>query len=163
MVWLIAIVSLAVGMVIGAMLASRMNVSPSRVQELENQIRSLKESNSDYRDSVGDHFAMTAELVHHMTESYREVYQHLATGAQDLCAPDVANKLLPADSDAVFDNAQSEPEPSPLIPPKDYAAKQDPEQKGALDEGFGLDSNKKPAGGDTSTNEEAASAKSENS
>lgn len=159
MVWLIAIVSLAVGMVIGAMLASRMNVSPSRVQELENQIRNLKESHSDYRDSVGDHFAMTAELVHHMTESYREVYQHLAAGAQDLCSPDVANKLLPADSDAVFDNPQSEPEPSSLIPPKDYAAKQDPEQKGALDEGFGLDSNKQSTSSGGS-NEEMASSKS---
>lgn len=142
MIWLTAVGCLAVGMVIGAMLASRLNVSPSKIQELENQIRNLKESHTDYRDSVGDHFAMTAELVQHMTESYREVYQHLAAGAQDLCPPEVASKLLPSDSDAVFDGTPLEEEPSPLIPPKDYAAKQDPDQKGALSEDFGLNKSK---------------------
>lgn len=139
MIWLVAVGCLAVGVVIGVVLASRMNTSPSRVQELENQIRSLKESHGEYRDNVSDHFSMTAELVQHMTESYREVYQHLATGAQDLCPSEVASKLLPTESDAVFETPASEEETSGLIPPKDYATKQDPEQKGALSEEFGLD------------------------
>ncbi len=138
MIWLVAIGTLAVGIVIGVVIASRMNTSPSRVQELENQIRALKENHTEYRDNVSDHFSMTAELVHHMTESYREVYQHLATGAQDLCPTDVAAKMLPTDSDAVFDSSDQEEKTSGLIPPKDYAAKQDPEQKGALAEDFGI-------------------------
>lgn len=145
MIWLVAVGCLAVGVVIGVVLASRMNTSPSRVQELENQIRSLKESHGDYRDNVSDHFSMTAELVQHMTESYREVYQHLANGAQDLCPSEVASKLLPTDNDAVFDTTASEEEAGGLIPPKDYAAKQDPEQKGALSEDFGLDKSKPSA------------------
>ena len=82
---------------------------------------------------------MTAELVQHMTESYKEVYQHLATGAQDLCSIEVASKLLPASTDAVFDTNSVIEESSGLLPPKDYAAKQNPEQKGALAEDFGLD------------------------
>lgn len=141
MIWLVAVGCLAVGVVIGVVLASRMNTSPSRVQELENQIRGLKESHVEYRDNVSDHFSMTAELVQHMTQSYREVYQHLATGAQDLCPSEVASKLLPTDSDAVFETPTEE-KTSGLIPPKDYAAKQDPEQKGALSEDFGLDKSK---------------------
>lgn len=141
MIWLVAVGCLAVGVVIGVVLASRMNTSPSRVQELENQIRGLKESHVEYRDNVSDHFSMTAELVQHMTQSYREVYQHLATGAQDLCPSEVASKLLPTDSDAVFETPAEE-KTSGLIPPKDYAAKQDPEQKGALSEDFGLDKSK---------------------
>lgn len=139
MIWLVAVGCLAVGIVIGVVFASRMNTSPSRVQELENQIRSLKESHGEYRDNVSDHFSMTAELVQHMTESYREVYQHLAVGAQDLCPTDVASKLLPTDNDAVFETSAAEEETSGLIPPKDYATKQDPEQKGALSEEFGLE------------------------
>lgn len=142
MIWLVAVGCLAVGIVIGVVLASRMNTSPSRVQELENQIRGLKESHVEYRDNVSDHFSMTAELVQHMTESYREVYQHLATGAQDLCPTDVASKLLPTESDAVFETTPSDEETSGLIPPKDYATKQDPEQIGALSEDFGLDKSK---------------------
>lgn len=138
MTWLIAIGCLAVGVVIGVIFASRLSTSPSRVQELETQIRDLKDNHNNYRDSVSDHFGMTAELVQHMTESYKEVYQHLASGAHDLCTTEVANKLLPASSDAVFENSDRE-EASGLIPPKDYAAKQNPDQIGALAEDFGLD------------------------
>lgn len=144
MIWLVAVGCLAVGIVIGVVIASRMNTSPSRVQELENQIRSLKETHTEYRENVSDHFSMTAELVHHMTESYREVYQHLATGAQDLCPTEVSAKMLPTDTDAVFDTSSQEEETSGLIPPKDYAAKQGPEQKGALAEDFGIEKTKQP-------------------
>jgi uncharacterized membrane-anchored protein YhcB (DUF1043 family) len=142
MIWLAAIAALAVGIVIGVVFASRLNTSPSRVHELENQIRNLKENHIEYEDSVSDHFSMTAELVQHMTESYKEVYQHLATGAQDLCSTEVASKLLPASTDAVFDSNSANEESRGLLPPKDYAAKQNPEQKGALAEDFGLDKSK---------------------
>ena len=142
MIWLVALGCLAAGVVAGLFLASRLNASPSRVKELENQIRQLKENHREYKDSVSDHFNMTAELVQHMTESYREVYQHLASGAQDLCSSDVANKLLPADSDAVFDKSATPEENNELIPPRDYAAKQSPDQKGALAEDFGIEKHK---------------------
>jgi len=140
--WLIAIGCLAVGIVMGVIFASRLNTSPSRVQELENQIRDLKENHSSYRDNVSDHFSLTADLVQHMTESYKDVYQHLASGAQDLCTDDVASKLLPAGSDAVFDTTAEIETTSGLIPPRDYAAKQTPDQKGALSEDFGLNKSK---------------------
>ncbi|NKB34153.1 MAG: DUF1043 family protein [Pseudomonadales bacterium] len=141
-IWFVAIGCLAIGVVAGVVFASRLNTSPSRVQELENQIRTLKESHDEYRDSVSDHFGMTAELVQHMTESYKEVYQHLASGAQDLCSTEVASKLLPTESDAVFEATSQEQETAGLIPPKDYAAKQSPDQKGALSEDFGIDKSK---------------------
>lgn len=141
-IWLTVIACLAIGVVIGVVFASRLNTSPSRIQELENQIRDLKEHHSSYQDSVSDHFSMTADLVQHMTESYKEVYQHLASGAQELCSNDVANKLLPAGSDAVFENSNTTDTTSGLIPPKDYAAKQNPRQVGALSEDFGLDKSK---------------------
>ena len=118
MIWLAAIAALAVGIVIGVVFASRLNTSPSRVHELENQIRNLKENHIEYEDSVSDHFSMTAELVQHMTESYKEVYQHLATGAQDLCSTEVASKLLPASTDAVFDSNSANEESSGLLPPQ---------------------------------------------
>lgn len=138
MIWLISIGAFALGTIIGLLIAGRLDVSPSKVKDLEEQVRKLKESNSEYRDSVSDHFSMTAELVQHLTESYRDVYQHLASGAQDLCSGEVANKLLPAESDAVFETTHI-PEENPLAPPRDYAAKQSPDQIGALSEDFGLD------------------------
>ena len=112
------------------------------MRELENQIRQIKDNHREYKDSVSDHFGMTAELVHHMTESYREVYQHLASGAQDLCSSEVASKLLPAESDAVFESPSSSEDNNELVPPRDYAAKQSPDQKGALSEDFGIEKTK---------------------
>jgi len=143
MIWLTAIGCLALGVVIGVVFASRLNTSPARVQELENQIRDLKETHNGYRDNDSDHFSMTAELIQHMTESYKEVYQHLAHGAQDLCSNEVASKLLPTRSDSVFENDTNQADTAVGInPPKDYAAKQKPGQKGALSEDFGIDKSK---------------------
>ncbi|MBL4582273.1 MAG: DUF1043 family protein [Gammaproteobacteria bacterium] len=138
MIWLTAIACLIVGVVIGVVFSSRLNSSASRVQDLENQIRDIQDNHVTYRDNVSDHFSMTADLVQHMTESYREVYQHLASGAQDLCSNEVASKLLPAGSDAVFESNEKSEVSGGLNPPKDYAAKQDPSQKGALSEEFGI-------------------------
>ena len=138
MVWLTAIACLVVGVVIGVVFSSRLNSSASRVLELENQIRDIKDNHLTYKDNVSEHFSLTADLVQHMTESYRDVYQHLASGAQDLCSNEVASKLLPAGSDAVFDSNEDSETTSGLNPPKDYAAKQYPSQKGALSEEFGI-------------------------
>ena len=138
MIWVTAIACLAVGVIIGVVFSSRLNSSATRVQKLENQIREIKDNNLTYRDNVSDHFSMTADLVQHMTESYREVYQHLASGAQDLCSNEVASKLLPAGSDAVFDSNEEPEAAGGLNPPKDYAVKQDPSPKGALSEEFGI-------------------------
>ena len=138
MVWLTAIACLVVGVVIGVVFSSRLNSSASRVLELENQIRDIKDNHLTYKDNVSEHFSLTADLVQHMTESYRDVYQHLASGAQDLCSNEVASKLLPAGSDAVFDSNEDSETTGGLNPPKDYAAKQYPSQKGALSEEFGI-------------------------
>ena len=138
MIWLTAIACLVVGVVIGVVFSSRLNSSASRVLELENQIRDIKDNHLTYKDNVSEHFSLTADLVQHMTESYRDVYQHLASGAQDLCSNEVASKLLPAGSDAVFDSNEDSDTTGGLNPPKDYAAKQYPSQKGALSEEFGI-------------------------
>ena len=139
MIWFISGGAFALGAIVGLLAASRLHVSPSKIRVLEKQIRQLQDNHSEYRESVSDHFGMTAELVQHMTESYRDVYQHLASGAQDLCSGEVASKLLPAESDAVFETSSDPEETNPLAPPRDYAAKQSPDQKGALSEDFGLD------------------------
>lgn len=136
MIWLVGAGCLALGVIIGVAFASQFATSPSRVRELENQIRTLEDKHNRYRDEVSDHFSTTAELVQQMTESYKEVYQHLALGAQELCSGEVAGKLLPAATDPVFERSNGTD--LSLAPPKDYAAKQNPQQKGALSEDFGL-------------------------
>lgn len=139
MLWLIGIGCLAAGLCLGVLMASRLNnANPARMAELEQQVQQLQEQHRRYKDNVSEHFNMTAELVQHMTESYRDVYQHLASGAQDLCSGEVANKLLPASEDSVFRVANNDDEDS-VQAPRDYAPRQHPEQAGALSEEFGMD------------------------
>ncbi len=137
MVWLIALACLAAGTVLGVVIAGRLgNSSPARISELESQLEAMREKHDTYRDSVSDHFGTTAELIQQMTDSYRDVYQHLASGAQDLCTEDVAGKMLPATEEKLFHNSQPNTESEP---PKDYAARKDPARAGALSEEFGLE------------------------
>ncbi|MES3007787.1 MAG: DUF1043 family protein [Pseudomonadota bacterium] len=139
MLWLTAIVCLAAGVAIGYVLASRVNTNPTKVTELEQTLQDLQRSHARYKDEVSEHFSVTAELVQQMTDSYRDVYQHLATGAQDLCSGEVANKLLPASRDGVFGASALTSDNTDIQPPKDYAPRQNANQSGALSEGFGLE------------------------
>jgi uncharacterized membrane-anchored protein YhcB (DUF1043 family) len=136
MMWLTGIICLAIGVAGGLLLARRFDTtSPSRVDELENRIQELQRFHADYRENVSEHFNTTAELVQQMTDSYRDVYQHLARGAQDLCNDEVANRLLPSADNALFAGNDQEN----VEQPKDYAPKRGNGHSGALSENFGLD------------------------
>lgn len=140
MLWLTGIACLAVGIAIGYLLAGRVNNNPAKIGELEQKLQDLQRSHSRYRDEVSEHFSTTAELVQQMTDSYKDVYQHLASGAQDLCSGEVASKLLPASSEAVFGpSLSSEQGDGELQAPKDYAPRHNATQSGALAEDFGLE------------------------
>ena len=152
MIWLTGITCLAVGLAAGLLLARIIKGdNPARVNELENRLQDLQRDQAEYRDQVSEHFNTTAELVHHMTESYRDVYQHLASGAQNLCTEDVASKLLPAGEQKMFasDDESSNDEYTTnqsqtndsIEQPKDYAPKKSP-GPGALSEEFGLEKEK---------------------
>jgi uncharacterized membrane-anchored protein YhcB (DUF1043 family) len=139
MIWLTGIVCLVVGVVAGFFAAPRLsNSSPSKIEELEAKIQELERHHADYKDHVSEHFSATADLVHNMTESYRDVYQHLSRGAQDLCNEEVAIKLLPPADQTMFRGAEGDT----VEPPKDYAPRRDGRQSGALSEGFGLERQK---------------------
>jgi len=138
MVWVIGFICLATGAAAGFFMANRMNASPTRISELEQQLHDLQRSHARYKEDVSEHFSTTADLVQQMTDSYRDVYQHLASGAQDLCSGEVASRLLPASSDGLVKGELSADDLS-VQAPRDYAPKQNPRQGGALSEGFGLE------------------------
>ena len=129
---------LAVGIVIGTAFTRQLGSQAARVKELEEKIGRMIESHEEYRENVSQHFDVTSVLINQMTGKYKEVYEHLASGAQDLCSTEVAEKLLPIQSDAVFEKETTSNEPVQIDAPKDYATKSDPGQAGALSENFGL-------------------------
>ncbi len=58
--------------------------------ELENARTEIKEQ----REKVDKHFLKTALLFNRLTDNYREIYEHLATGAQTLCSPQTSKPKL---------------------------------------------------------------------
>ena len=83
--WAIGLITFALGMACGIGAAQLLPGNRRRTQELKEKLSKLQEEFDSYHDNVGQHFQKTSELVQKMTESYRDVYDHLATGSQILC------------------------------------------------------------------------------
>ena len=49
---------------------------------------------SYYKENIVEHFQTTASLLYDMTEQYRLVYEHIASGAQVLCDPKRATSQI---------------------------------------------------------------------
>ena len=104
-IWATEILSFALGLVLGCIGTYLFLGRYNHTAKLREELSELRERFSDYRDQVTQHFMRTSELVQEMTQSYRAVYEHLATGAQELCegkveAPslDTSNKDLLVES-----------------------------------------------------------------
>jgi uncharacterized membrane-anchored protein YhcB (DUF1043 family) len=63
-------------------------------KRLETELEQSREELSNYRSQVTSHFRETAHRVNALTENYRNVYEHLARGAQDLCDKSDAPELM---------------------------------------------------------------------
>ncbi|MFT3928695.1 MAG: DUF1043 family protein [Spongiibacteraceae bacterium] len=134
-VWLFTLLGTGVGVVIGYFLNQRLHPAPRRNRELEEQLHAMQEQHKHYRYDINAHFNKTADLLSHLAVSYREVHNHLARGALDLCDTGAvrALKLLPESTPVLEDHQHST-----IEPPRDYALKS-PNQKGMLAEDFGLE------------------------
>ncbi|MBL4851895.1 MAG: YhcB family protein [Gammaproteobacteria bacterium] len=73
-----------VGLTVGGIAGRWRGQHDNKSQELEKEVDELRTDMKQYRDEVGEHFNKTGELFNTMAQDYREIYQHLATGAQKL-------------------------------------------------------------------------------
>ena len=60
-------------------------IKDKRTLELEEKLAAARDELAGYRGDVNQHFLKTSLLLGKLTNNYREVYEHLATGAQKLC------------------------------------------------------------------------------
>jgi uncharacterized membrane-anchored protein YhcB (DUF1043 family) len=109
--WAAGILGFALGAVIGGIGTYVFIGRYSHTAKLRAELGELKERFSDYRDQVTQHFMRTSELVQEMTQSYRAVYEHLATGARELCDGEAEGRSLDArDKDRLVDDARAHDE-----------------------------------------------------
>lgn len=134
-VWIFTLLGAGVGAAIGYFLNHYLHPTPRRNRELEEQLHALQEEHKHYRYDINAHFNKTSELLSHLAASYRDVHNHLARGALDLCDPGAVKllKMLPEQTPVL------EEQPTAAVaPPRDYAL-ESPYGKGVLDEDFGLE------------------------
>ena len=144
-IWIITLVALGIGALIGFLLGRAGSNNSNREQELTEALDKARTELDDYKRKVSTHFEETAELVNGLSDQYRKVYHHLASSAESLCPGLPASAALqqqeqqqlaqdiPTVTDVVDNDEQDEvPEP-----PRDYAPKK-PDETGTLSEEYGL-------------------------
>lgn len=145
-----------VGGCLGALIGRRSAPAAQRLREAELKLDQVLQDKKAYEDGVVEHFTDAAKLLNNLTEQYRDVHNHLAKGADTLCqgrGPVSLERLGGARevSDIPANLAD-------IHPPLDYAPKTSPEEKGMLNEEFGIDRNK-PDDSDEQPAEKPAPAK----
>lgn len=135
----VAAVAVVVGCLIGALLGRSLSPQQQKAKALESQLAETKEQLKDYQQEVTEHFAETAKLVNSLTQSYKDVHEHLATNALKLANVDISRQLLSnSDSESTpADAASTNTSDENFEPPRDWAPKA-PGSEGTLSESYGL-------------------------
>lgn len=132
-----AVIALIAGLGLGLLLGRRSAPDGQRLRDMEHKLDQAMQDKRAYEDDVVEHFSSTARLLNSLTESYREVHNHLASGASTLChgqGPVALDRL-----ESTRDDAEIPPQLAQVQPPLDYAPKRAPGETGMLNEEFGLD------------------------
>jgi uncharacterized protein len=130
---IIALIALAAGTLIG-IAVGRSWVPPAHQKALEQRLSSTQDELNNYQQEVAQHFIETSMRVSELTQSYRDLHEHLAKGAMKLTNTDIGRELLNA---GVNNEAIADLEDMSIEPPRDWAPKV-PGARGMLSEEFGL-------------------------
>lgn len=131
---LAAVAALVVGIVIGTLVGRSGQGATLRQRRAEQQIEELRSEFTRYQAQVNEHFMESAHLLRRFNDAYRDVNQHMARGANRLCNDEDWLEELGQDGSGRLEHGSDENSE----PPRDYAPKADPEDKGTLAEDYGL-------------------------
>ncbi len=83
---------LAAGGAAGYFLA--LQVFDKQRDKLKDELENARNELQAHRKQVDEHFLKTGLLFNRLTDNYREIYEHLANGAQTLCSPEINKPQL---------------------------------------------------------------------
>ncbi len=135
---LLGIITLLAGGLIGLAIGRAWG-GPSQQKELEHRLSGTEKELKDYHENVSSHFAETAKKVGELTQSYRELHEHLAKGAIELTNTEIGREVIEAGGHSTA--TISLDKKTPIEPPRDWAPKS-PGSHGMLSEEFGLGEHK---------------------
>ena len=124
-------------LIIGWAVGRRTSPSGQKYRDVERKLDQVLQDKKIYEDEVVEHFSETAKLLNNLTDSYRDVHNHLAKGAATLCQGEGPVSLEHLEDGR--DPAEIPAHLAHIQPPLDYAPKTSPDEKGMLNEEFGLE------------------------
>lgn len=96
LIWLI------IGLVAGGVLGALATWYISRARGGSVSAMQIKQENERFRNEVTEHFVETGRLINQMTDSYKQVFDHLSSGAEKLVdEKSLAERLPPAGGEEV--------------------------------------------------------------
>ena len=106
-------------------------------RELEQRLHDAESTLQSYQRDVAESFSQTSQHIQTMTQSYREMHEHLANSAAKLATPEISRKILESANNSLGDSKTSYISAQHLEPPRDWAPKA-LGSKGTLSEDYGL-------------------------
>lgn len=135
----VALITFIIGCVLGVLLTRVLSPQEQKARSLETKLQDSEQKLTEYQQEVTEHFAQTAQLVNTLTQSYRDVHEHLSSDALKLANVDISRQLLKSaasEEDGLLGESNIREE-GDFQPPKDWAPKT-PGKEGTLSENFGL-------------------------
>lgn len=107
-----SVIIFGIGIGLGILVQRYILSRGTHVALLEKEITQLKGEQLQLKDSIEQHFAQTSDLASNLTNSYRELYNHMAKGASEFTEQPLMDlqRMLLQDAEA-----------KPVNAPKDYA------------------------------------------
>ena len=149
LIWFVGSLVFVGGGICGVTLYYIFSDSSSRSERLSAQLNELQVEYMEYKEKVADHFTSSASLMNKMTDTYRDIHEHMSGSAAFLCQDIGArNKLGESllSSNTLLTNKVANrggERPKPLEQPKDYAPKRKSEEPGVLSEHFEINAGQK--------------------
>lgn len=107
------VIGFLLGTGVGFLVAYLVVFRDEQAGRLREELARLKAQFEAYQGKVDDHFVKSSELFQQMTERYRDIYQHLASGAQSLCSDGlVTQRLTVPESGPFVEHRSAELQPS---------------------------------------------------
>lgn len=133
-----AIIGAVVGLFIGYMVGRRSAPGSEQMRDLEKELSAARSAKASLESKVDAHFSDTATKMNALTENYRGVYEHLASGAAELGGKSASQAFAALTAPASADTSAIDNDSVMVEAPRDYAPKTSPDDPGVLNERFGL-------------------------
>ncbi len=138
-VFIIGFVCFAIGAITGATLFKIFSQEQNKTRDLEKHLHEKQDEIKNYQHEVTQHFTETSHLLKQLAESYRDVHNHLAAGAQDLCEESATAPIMQQLPELETITGSHIDDSNSIAPPLDYAPKSTPYDRGTLNEEYGLE------------------------